>query len=64
MKFNLYELYRLVLFFPKRLKSQLCQPEVHLSERDADDGYHQYQSCNEILQGYVQASEYDPDDVS
>lgn len=26
--------------------------------------YHQYQSCNEILQGYVQASENDPDDVS
>jgi len=31
---------------------------------DADDGYHQYQSCDEILQGYVQAPEYDPDDVS
>ena len=38
--------------------------EVHLSEWDADDGYHQYQACDEILQGYVQASEYDPDDVS
>ena len=34
------------------------------AEGDADDGYHQYQSCDEILQGYVQASENDPDDVS
>ena len=114
-------------FFPKRWKGQLCQPEVHLSEwdandgdaeyeavedvgepypdaaneepqhihedaqtawlrwfpfyfrtkrpdgqhtqfhalqaeGDADDGYHQYQACDEILQGYVQASEND--DVS
>ena len=40
--------------------------ELHAlhAERYADDGYHQYQSCDEILQGYVQASEYDPDDVS
>jgi hypothetical protein len=37
---------------------------VHLSEWDADDGYHQYQSGDEILQGNMQPSEHDPDDVS
>jgi len=46
-------------FVPKHTQFQTLQ-----AEGDADDGYHQYQSCDEILQGYVQAPEYDPDDVS
>ena len=44
--------------------SQHAQLHTLQAEWDADDGYHQYQSGDEILQGYVQASEYDPDDVS
>ena len=43
---------------------QHTQFQTLQAEGDADDGYHQYQSCDEILQGYVQAPEYDPDDVS
>ena len=43
---------------------QHTQLQALQAERDADNGDHQYQSCDEILQGYVQASEYDPDDVS
>ena len=34
------------------------------AERDADDGDHQYQSGDEVLQGNMQPSENDPDDVS
>ena len=48
----------------ERPDGQYAQLHALQTERDADDGYHQYQSCDEILQGYVQASEYDPDDVS
>ena len=43
---------------------QHTQLQALQAEGYADDGYHQYQSGDEILQGYVQASEYDPDDVS
>ena len=43
---------------------QHTQFQTLQAEGDADDGYHQYQSCNEILQGYMQASKYDPDNVS
>jgi hypothetical protein len=48
----------------KRPNGQHTQFETLQSERDADNRNHQYQSCNEILQGYMQASKYDPDDVS
>ena len=56
-------------WFPFHLRTewpdgQHTQFQTLQAERDADDGYHQYQSCDEILQGYMQASEYDPDDVS
>ena len=43
---------------------QHTQFQALQAEGDADDGDHQYQSGDEVLQGYVQASEYDPDDVS
>ena len=51
-------------FRAERPDGQHTQLQALQAERYADDGYHQYQSCDEILQGYVQASEYDPDDVS
>ena len=51
-------------FRTERPDGQHTQFQALQAEGDADDGYHQYQSCDEILQGYVQASEYDPDDVS
>ena len=51
-------------FCTKRPYSQHTQFQALQAKWYADDGYHQYQSCNEILQGYVQASENDPDDVS
>ena len=31
---------------------------------DADDGDHQYQSCDEVFQGNVQPAKDNPDDVS
>ena len=51
-------------FRTERPDGQHTQLQALQAERDADNRNHQYQSCNEILQGYVQASEYDPDDVS
>ena len=51
-------------FRAERPDGQHTQFQALQAKGDADDGYHQYQSCDEILQGYVQASEYDPDDVS
>ncbi len=61
--------------FLRSFFSQCARPEGFLgrvmlrfmalqAKGDADDGDHQYQSCDEILQGYMQTSEYDPDDVS
>ena len=51
-------------FRAERPDGQHTQFQALQAKGDADDGYHQYQSCDEILQGYVQASENDPDDVS
>ena len=51
-------------FRTERPDGQHTQLQALQAEGYADDGYHQYQSGDEILQGYVQASEYDPDDVS
>ena len=51
-------------FRAERPDGQHTQFQALQAEGDADDGYHQYQSCDEILQSYMQASEYDPDDVS
>ena len=51
-------------FRAERPDGQHTQFQTLQAEGDADDGYHQYHSCDEILQGYVQAPEYDPDDVS
>ena len=47
-----------------RPDGQHTQFQTLQAEGYADDGDHQYQSCDEILQGYAQVSEYDPDDVS
>ena len=56
-------------WFPFHLRTewpdgQHTQFQALQAEGDADDGYHQYQACDEILQSYMQASENDPDDVS
>ena len=51
-------------FCTERPDGQHTQFQALQAEGDADDGYHQYQSGDEVLQGYVQASEYNPDDVS
>ena len=51
-------------FCTERPDGQHTQFQTLQAEGDADDGYHQYKSCDEILQGYMQASEYNPDDVS
>ena len=51
-------------FRAERPDGQHTQFQALQAEGDADDGDHQYQSGDEILQGYVQAPEYDTDDVS
>ena len=51
-------------FRTERPDGQHTQFQALQAERDADNRNHQYQSCNEILQGYMQASKYDLDDVS
>ena len=43
---------------------QYAQLHALQAERDADDGYHQYHSCNEILNGSMQPAKDQPDDVS
>ena len=51
-------------FRAERTDGQHTQFQALQAERDADDGDHQYQFCDEVLQGNMQPSEYDPDDVS
>ena len=51
-------------FRAERPDGQHTQFQALQAKGDADDGDHQYQSCDEILQGYMQTSEYDTDDVS
>ena len=51
-------------FRAERPDGQHAQLHALQAKRYSDDGYHQHQSGDEILQGYVQAPEYDTDDVS
>ena len=48
----------------KRPDGQHAQLHALQTERDADDGYHQNQSCDEILNGSMQPAKDQPDDVS
>ncbi len=48
----------------ERPDGQHTQFHALQTEGDADDRYHQNQSCDEILQGNMQPSEDNPDDVS
>ena len=51
-------------FWAERPDGQYTQLHALQAEGNADDGYHQNQSGNEILQGNVQPAKYNPDDVS
>ena len=48
----------------ERPDGQHTQLHALQAKRYADDGYHQHQSGNEILQGSVQPAKDNPDDVS
>ena len=45
-------------------QSKYAKFEALQTERDAYDGEHQDKSCKEVLEGDVNASEDEPDDVS
>lgn len=47
-----------------KVQSKYAKFEALQTERDAYDGEHQDKSCNEVLEGNVNASEDEPDDVS
>ena len=44
--------------------SQHAQLHALQTERDADDSYHQHQSCDEILDGSMQPAKDQPNDVA
>ena len=48
----------------ERPDGQHAQLHALQTERDADDGYHQNQSCDEILNGSMQPAKDQPDDIS
>ena len=48
----------------ERPDGQHAQLHALQAERDTDDGYHQYQSCNEILNGSMQPAKDQPNDVA
>ena len=50
-------------FFPERWKGQLCQPEVHLSEWDADDGNTEYETVEDVGEPYPDAANEEPQDI-
>ena len=51
-------------FRAERPDGQHAQLHTLQTERDADDGYHQNQSCDEILNGSMQPAKDQPDDIS
>ena len=48
----------------ERPDGQHAQLHALQAEWDADDGYHQNQSCDEILNGSMQPAKDQPDDVT
>ena len=55
--------------FPLHLRAerpdgQHAQLHALQAERNADDGYHQNQSCDEILNGSMQSAKDQPNDVA
>ena len=56
-------IYVLAYFFPKGWQSQLCQPEVHLSERDADDGDAEYEAVEYVGEPYPDAADEEPQHI-
>ena len=51
-------------FRAERPDGQHTQLHALQTEWDADDGYHQHQSGDEVFQGNVQPAKDNPDDVS
>ena len=50
-------------FFPERWKGQLCQPEVHPSEGDADDDNTEYETVEDVGEPYPDAANEEPQHI-
>ena len=48
----------------ERPDGQYAQLHALQTKRDADDGYHQYQSCDEILNGSMQTAKDQPNYIA
>ena len=49
--------------YPLRCQGQLCQPEVHLSEGDADNRDAENEAVEDVGQPYPDAANEEPQDI-